>query len=332
MTEMDFTQLEGKRRLSAYRVDDEIFAGLTRMNELLAAGESYTVSGNVRPNLFIFGLPRSGTTLLYQLLAYSLDIGYISNLAARFWMAPRTGAMLAQSVLGDRRDGSFQSDYGKSLDPSGPHEFSYFWQQWLNMRTVEAAVRFSSQDEQVDWPGLCRVLCGVQDVFQRGLVHKTNWVANVAGGVARHLPMPLFIYIERSPLAVALSILKARHAYYGRPDTWWATYPPSYPEIQVLPFAEQIARQVVDLRATYRMVLDSLDPALVVRLHYDTVCCNPAAVIEEICERVRRSHGVTIDLARTPPGSFHAAPPARPDTPEEQAVADALADVLEGRP
>lgn len=332
MTENDFTRLEGERRLAVYRVDDEIFTGLTRMNELLAAGETYAVSANVRPNLFVFGLPRSGTTLLYQLLAYSLDIGYISNLAARFWMAPRTGAMLARAVLGDRRDGSFQSDYGKSLEPAGPHEFSYFWQQWLNIRTVESAVRFAGQDEQVDWPALRRVLGGVQDVFQRGLVHKTNWVANVANGVARHLPMPLFIYIERDPLAVALSILKARHAYYGRPDVWWATYPPSYLQIQNLPFAEQIARQVVDLRAIYRMVLDSLDQTLVIRLRYDALCSSPAAVVEEIRGRVQQIHGATIDLAYPPPGSFRAAPPARLGTPEEQAVADALASLLGGQP
>lgn len=330
MTGSDFTRLEGQNRLTAYRVDDEIFAGLTHMNELLAAGETYIISADVRPNLFIFGLPRSGTTLLYQLLAYSLDIGYISNLAARFWKAPRTGVMLARSVLGDQRDGSFQSDYGKSLDPAGPHEFSYFWQERLNMRTVEAAVRFTGCDELVDWPALSRILCGVQDIFQRGLVHKTNWIANVAGGVARHLPMPLFIYIERDPLAVALSILKARYAYYGRPDVWWATYPPTHQEIKDLPFAEQIARQVVDLRATYRKILNFLDPALVVRLRYDELCRNPAAVIEEIRGRVRQIHGATIDLGCSPPERFHMAPPARPETAEAQAVADALAALTRG--
>jgi ABC-type oligopeptide transport system ATPase subunit len=45
---------------------------------------------------FIVGLPRSGTTLLSQLLAYSLDAGYTTNFAARFWLAPVHGLRLGR--------------------------------------------------------------------------------------------------------------------------------------------------------------------------------------------------------------------------------------------
>ena len=40
------------------------------------------------PLLFIVGVPRSGTTLLYQLMCTHLDVGYVSNAMARWWMAP----------------------------------------------------------------------------------------------------------------------------------------------------------------------------------------------------------------------------------------------------
>ena len=40
------------------------------------------------PIIFIVGVPRSGTTLLSQLLIEHLDIGYINNHIAKYWMAP----------------------------------------------------------------------------------------------------------------------------------------------------------------------------------------------------------------------------------------------------
>ncbi|HYC02681.1 MAG TPA: sulfotransferase [Azospirillaceae bacterium] len=329
MSGTSYAQEEHGRRLSGYRVEDEVHASLTRMNELLAAGEQAEPSGIDRPNLFIFGLPRSGTTLLYQLLAHALDIGYVSNLAARFWLAPRAGLMLARSVLGNRRDGSFQSDYGKSLDPSGPHEFSYFWQHRLGIRDEADMLRFGDPGEMVDWRSLRSILGTMQDVFDRGLVHKTNYAANVAPGIARHLQMPLFIRIERHPLAVALSILKARHAYYGSSGTWWATHPPTFAEIKDLPFDRQIARQVVDLGEVYRRVTSALDPDMVLSVTYDELCRDPARLVAAVRERVRRVHGAEIGILNPPPARFREVPPPVPRTEEERAVAAALASLQE---
>jgi hypothetical protein len=60
--------------------------------------------------VFVLGVPRSGTTLTSQLLAYCLDAGYVNNAAARFWLAPVHGIRLARLIAGDRGERSFRSD------------------------------------------------------------------------------------------------------------------------------------------------------------------------------------------------------------------------------
>ena len=150
MRDNRFIEEENASRRAAYSTDARLLEILTLMNQTLAPVEHYAPSGVPRPNLFVFGLPRSGTTLLYQLIAYCLDLGYISNLAARFWLAPLTGVVLARAVLGNRRDGSFRSDYGKSLDPAGPHEFSYFWQKRLGIAGVEDMLCFGRSGDATD--------------------------------------------------------------------------------------------------------------------------------------------------------------------------------------
>ncbi len=314
---------ENARRRAAYRTDARLLEILALMNETLAPVEHYAPSGVPRPNLFVFGLPRSGTTLLYQLIAYCLDLGYISNLAARFWLAPLTGVVLSRAVLGDRRDGSFRSDYGKSLDPAGPHEFSYFWHKRLGIARVEDMLCFGRSGDAIDWQALSDMIGCLQDFFASGLVHKTNFVANFAPGFVRHLAMPLLIHIERDPQEVALSILKARQVYYGDVTTWWATYPPTYPAIRDQNFATQIVRQVADLRRTYAGVMAAIDPDLVVRVSYQELCRDPGGVLEIIRDRVAHRHGVTIGWLNQPPRRFAPSPSAPERTQEEAAVIDA---------
>jgi hypothetical protein len=76
------------------------------------------------PIIFIVGVPRSGTTLLYQLMARHLNVVYISNAVARYWLAPlwalRRGAAEASIEL--------RSDLGRTEGDAAPHEFGWFWE------------------------------------------------------------------------------------------------------------------------------------------------------------------------------------------------------------
>jgi hypothetical protein len=319
-----FIDIENARRTAAYRSGREARDLMERMNAALESIEVYEPSGIARPNLFIFGLPRSGTTLLYQVAARCFDVGYINNVSARFWRAPLTGVTFSQVLLGGRRDESYQSDYGKSIDLSGPHEFSYFWQNWLRITDIEAACRFGVPNADIDWAGLVKVIGSLQDKFGSGMVHKTNFVANLISDFAKHLQMPLFIYIDRDCADVALSILGARKKYYDDLQTWWATYPPSYEEIKDIPFGMQIARQVHDLRAVYERCIASVRQDLVLKFSYSSLCENPASVLRAIQQRALDCYGADIRILDGTPKRFNTQQRAADGTPGENEVLQAL--------
>lgn len=315
----DLIDAEYSQRVGSYRLDGSAEALLRTMNSVLAPIETYRPSGLLRPCLFIFGLPRSGTTLLYQLVTACLDVGYINKLAARFWLAPLTGVTFARSVLGRSKDTSFLSDYGKSNDLAGPHEFPYFWRHWLHMDSVAEASTFDKRITDIDWNGLVQVISSLQDFFDAPMVFKTFYVANFLHDFARHIPQPMFIYIERDPEDVALSILNARRSHFGNVNSWWATWPPSYNEIKSLPFDQQIARQVVDLRSVYEQLLRGLPPKLYVRLTYQELCDNPGAAIEKIRGRVAETYNYQIGRAEPPPSRLPAS--RRTSNPDAEAAA-----------
>lgn len=320
-----FVSEDNRARLGRYHKDEDLEEAVRELNRVLTGHEPEPPPELPRqPHIFVFGLPRSGTTLTHQVLTRGLDVGYVSNVMARFWLAPHAGAVISKAVLGEARDDSFRSDYGKTLVAAGGHEFAYFWHRWLGIEDVEDLVDFSGDSDRADWPGMAAALRRIQAVFDRPLVFKTNYAAQFLPAFARVLPMPLFVHVRREPLEVALSILEARHRYYGDPSVWWSTHPPGYEALAELSPAEQIAGQVTGLRRAYAAQIAKARPELTVEIEYADLCADPAAAVERIRARCRAAHGIAPELLHPLPAAFDRSERREPRTSEEIAVAEAL--------
>lgn len=323
-----FVKMDNKLRASKYQKNNLIEDSILRMNQHLMLLEQYESCSNKFPTIFIFGLPRSGTTLTYQLVAYSLDVGYINNLTARFWLAPLQGIMLSKAVLLDVRDNSFTSDYGKSTHINGPHEFAYFWQHWLKMKSVEDMLKFGDSRKDINWKLLGNVVSGMQGLFGKGMVFKTNFAANFFVEFSQTFNMPFFIYVERNMSDVARSILKARKVYYGNYETWWATYPPDYKKLKKLSYHEQIAGQVYSLKRTYEEQLKRVDNDLIMRINYVDLCKSPDNFVKSVSKRIKYLYDFTVGIINTPPAKFKNTGGKRLYTIEEKLVISALKKYL----
>ena len=285
-----FVSDENNWRTESYHKDTQMEQRFVRMNIALSYLEEFSSADTDYPTVFIFGLPRSGTTLSHQLIAQCLDLGYVNNLIARFWLAPQYGIVLSEIVLGPQKNAQFNSNLGQTSDPFGPHEFGYFWNNWLKIRDINDMIAFNNPSPEIDWPGLGRTVRGMQGMFDSGIVFKTNYAPVHIREYAKSFSMPLFIYVERDPVDIALSILAARIAVYGRPDLWWSVYPPNYYELVELPFHQQIAGQVYSLRETYEKQVRLIPSELVIRLDYKDLCTRPADIISNVQTRVLDVH------------------------------------------
>lgn len=310
-----FVSDENNRRTESYHKDTQMEHRFVRMNVALSHLEEFSSGNADYPTVFIFGLPRSGTTLSHQLIAQCLDLGYINNLIARFWLAPQYGIALSKAVLGPQKNAQFNSNLGQTSDPFGPHEFGYFWNNWLKVRDINDMLAFDNPRPEIDWLELGRTARGMQSMFGSGIVFKTMYAPVHIRQFAKTFSMPLFIYVDRDPVDVALSILAARVAVYGRPDLWWSIYPPNYFSLAELPFHQQIAGQVYSLRETYEKQMKLIPSELSMRLHYSRVCEAPSEVIHDIQIRLAEVYGVDIGERFAPPERFEFR--SRPDVLDE---------------
>jgi hypothetical protein len=256
------------------------------------------------PFIFVFGLPRSGTTLITQLIAYSLDVGYINNLIARFWLAPVHGTRLSKNILGNLKGTSFQSDYARTSELADIHEFGYFWRFWLQKETFADIIHVKEREKSIDWSGLKKALSNVQHEFQKPMVFKNIFGSYHLQKLSDELGKVLYVYIERDPLDVAISILNARKKYYSDLNRWWSYTPVEYDRIKDLDYWEQIAGQIYFLSRYYERVIGESPGIHVIHVAYRELCAHPGKLLGLIQRRCEDILQYNLDIINEPPEEF----------------------------
>jgi LPS sulfotransferase NodH len=268
--------------------DEDWLAAFNSQLERLDLPAPEQAQAAVLPIVYIAGTPRSGTTLLSQILSHCLDVGYINNLIAKFWMRPSVGIRLSRAVLGDDpgRFLDFESNYGTTQGAAGPHEFGYFWRHWLRLDTARTHHLTTEELRRVDKAGFKKAL--EHDMlanFGKALVTKNVICGFHAECLTGLHPNSLFITINRDPYETARSILHARQTRYGDYAVWWSLKPKAWPLHAADP-AEEVALQVLHCRKeleaeTNRPGVRSL------HVSYEELCENPQATLRQVCNAVQ---------------------------------------------
>ncbi len=283
-----------KSRKGSYvkKTDDEDF--LKSLNEFLFEKEKieYKDYPIKHPFMFVFGLPRSGTTLLTQVIAHGLDVGFINNFAARFFLAPIYGIKLSKIILGSKPISSFSSDYAKTNELTDIHEFGYFWRHWLKKEDISGVTNANEVENQINWQGLKKCLASIQQEFNKPMIFKNIFGSYHPERLSRVLEKVLFIYIVRDNLDSAISILRARKRYYTDLNTWWSYMPIEYNQIAGMKYMEQIAGQVYFLRKYYDSLASSMDNVLTIT--YSDLVSNPACILDSINEKLKLLYNIQI--------------------------------------
>jgi len=235
----------------------------------------YRVPG--APIIFIVGVPRTGTTLLYQLMARHLHVAYITNAVARYWLAPLWAFQHREKSAGVE----LRSHLGRSAGDSAPHEFGWFWQyhapdEGLHHRT-------QSELDECDWDFIDAELEAIAGWFGRPLVLKSLIAVDYhIARFARELPGSLFIHIERAPCFTAQSLLESRRKSYGDEKTWWSIRPRDVDGWLDRDPIEQVAHQIEDVSRHIKAGLATLPPNRWASLSYEQLVEDPAREMEKI--------------------------------------------------
>lgn len=235
-----------------------------------------------QPQLFILGLPRTGTTLIYQYIVHRLKVAYFTNSVGRYPLAPCV-ITWAQNCQRRTYVSDFKSTYGKVEGSLGPREAGGFWNRYFDS---EAYQRFSDiTPESVQ--NLQRTICCVQRIYGDVLFVNKNVKHLLRIQALKEIyPRCFFLVVERDLAESALSLLRGRRALLDDPHQWWSVHPPNYEYLRDLPLTEQIAGQLVSLTDRMEQDLAEVPSHRLLRIPYDSFCRDPEALIRHIRDKI----------------------------------------------
>ncbi|BAM02267.1 sulfotransferase [Phycisphaera mikurensis] len=250
------------------------------LDALLAAAERRRLGGEApdgsAPCVLVVGGPRSGTTLVYQLLAAHLRVSYTSNWTGAF---PRSPISAGRLVPRWQREPvpSTRSFFGSVRGPGGPNDAFAVWDRWFGgVRGEPTPLRGEAIEE------LRAFVSAWNAAFGRPLLNKNNRNALAIEALAEALPGAVFVAVERDPVFVAQSLLEARALVQGDAQHGWGLLAEDAEPGVENGAVEAVCNQVRAFQRRIREQADAVEPARVVRVGYEAFCRDPRPTLAAV--------------------------------------------------
>lgn len=233
-----------------------------------------------KPIVLVGGAPRSGTTILDQVLIGALPCTYFNNLTAVFPRAP----IMANKIFGRflrKPTENFENFYGRTSGFANRNDALHLWDRWLGNDRYRPPTRLE--------PGVAddmrRFFGAYEAAFGGPIVNKNNALAICADVVADALPTAHFICIRREPLYAVQSILGTREFIQGERT---APYGVGDPEYTAPPGADPIAEVCAQILYHERR-REELQRKLGSRfwvVEYEEFCRAPHVIVERVADEI----------------------------------------------
>jgi hypothetical protein len=258
--------------------------------------------------VFIIGPPRTGSTLLYQLLVRRYRFCYFSNLINRFAATPLALAKLSKSFGGFDAGAVYSSRYGDTTGWYSPSQGLECWVAWLpespNALGPDAVSRDAKQQIRATVGAMQRI-CG------RPFINK--WPPNSVRVrlLAEIFPQALFVRISRAITPTVRSILRGRQELCQRGSGWFSVKPPGYRRImrERAP-DEQAAWQIASIERAIDADRDVVGAQRFFQVRYEDLIRRPRQILGAIAAFYEGATGIALGQGREVPDAFARRPAA----------------------
>jgi len=193
--------------------------------------------------VFIIGAPRTGSTILYQIITNELDVLYIDNLACSLHRNLFFGVWLSRKIFKSKPHNNFKAEHGNTsmYGAHAPSECGGFWYRWMpkNRHFVDEGDIDDKAENEIR-----REITSIINCHDKPLVFKNLNAGLRMRVLFRIFPKAKFIWIKRDPLYVTQSILKARGTVNANLEQWWSLMPENYESLKNMTAIEQVVGQV----------------------------------------------------------------------------------------
>lgn len=155
---------------------------------------------------FIIGAPRTGSTLLYQLMLKKYKFAYITNLASLFYKASSFFSFISQKVWGYYKGDKLESKYGYISGINSPSEAGKLIDYWLKKASKKKVLK---------------TVATLNNIYNSPLLIKNLKTSYHIDKIIDLFPNVKFIHIRRNEKDTISSIKKAQENLSSDSMQWF---------------------------------------------------------------------------------------------------------------
>ncbi len=299
-------------------------SGLCRAIEsLLIRNEPDDTKSNM-PFIAVCGIPRSGTTLTFQLITQAIDVMLINNLHYLFYRSPLVGYWISKWIT-RAYISDYRSDFGFIAGLNGPAQAYYFWHYWCDQNLKE----IKPKPDKVRLQRFIKVMNAIYRIDGRPFLAGFQAHAFYLDELVSIFDKCLIVLVKRDMLAAARSMLMGMRKSDGTfVEIFSATPKESLSEPGQTPY-EKVARQAFFINRRINEIKEQYSDIILETDYYET-CRSPQQFLEKLV-KCFSDRGFSFNC-RTDvkiPESFHARRVIRDQDEDTHRIAVALDALVE---
>ena len=253
-------------------------AGLRLANRIASPLDRLAAGSGVRGSsaVFVVGLPRSGTTLVYELITQAFELAFLTRAFAYSFGLPNISTRLTRRFTHSPA-AHYRSDYGRIPGRFSPAENHVIWERWFPADPVLGhympADRLASDARE----SASRMLDSMTAIAKRPFVFKNVYFTMSLPAVLRALPGARFVVVRRPLESVCASVYRLRAT---KEERWWSVRPPFIEEVAGADAFGQSIFQCVRTSQILEREMRSLPEDRCLVADYEDICTAPRAFLE----------------------------------------------------
>lgn len=229
--------------------------------------------------IFVVGLPRSGTTLAYELIVQAFDVAYLTRAYSFTYGIPNlTTRVIARFARHPKAH--YVSNYGRIPGFLAPAENAVLWMKWF---TEHPMLGHYFPDESVNPAAAAdatKTIASMSAIAKRTFVFKNIYLTLALPALLRTLTKSKVIVVTRDIDDVTASVFNRRRTLPA--SSWWSIRPPFVGQVSGDGILEQTTFQCTRSRQILERSLTLVDPDRCMVVDYSDICRSPLEFIENV--------------------------------------------------
>lgn len=237
------------------------------------------------PIIFIIGIQRTGSTVVSQFIADTFPFFPIGNFSTFFRKSSYIPYKIFSKFYKSGKNRNYKNFYGISTGHFSIGDAYEFWDQWFGKDHYSVP---SSIDEDT-CKSIRKHMNNIYRACNQPLVTKNNRNSLMIEFLHQIFPNAFFIVVERKPLSVIRSTVKASKVFFNKRGALWGLKPHknfeanSYENI-----SEAATVQYLELKKQIDNQLKNLPDSAYSKIDYEKFCSNPIHYQDVIFEKINK--------------------------------------------